>query len=256
MMSIDEIRYLTHRQTTHLGRSLKHFEEIDSTSAYLKRLAREGSPKLPEGLIVVADAQSAGYGQQGRTWVSGKAQGLYCSLYLPVQAPFRPYSLMAGLAAVEAIHACSSTREVGLKWVNDVVARGRKLGGILAEIVSQSGGAQALVLGIGLNLETPELPEAIALSDLGPPPAREILLAHLMNGLETWLEATDEAVYAQWQRYSVTLGQRVSIQLLSETIEGLAVSLTRSGALQLRLDDGSTREIVSGTARLADGRYC
>lgn len=208
------------------------------------------------GHLVLADCQTAGYGQQGRTWLSGKAQGLYCSLYLPVQAPFRPYSLMAGLAAVEAIHACCPTRDVGLKWVNDVVARGRKLGGILAEIVSQPGGPQALILGIGLNMETFELPEAIALADLGPPPAREVLLAQLMNRLETWLEASDEAVYAHWQRYSVTLGQRVSVQLPAETLEGLAEGLTKSGALLLRLDDGSTREIVSGTVRLADGRYC
>lgn len=255
-MSLNETRYLEHLQSSHLGHQLEHFDEVDSTSAYLKRLAREGGAGLSAGHLVLADVQSAGYGQQGRTWVSGKAQGLYCSLYLPVQAPFRPYSLMAGLAAVEAIHACSSTRDVGLKWVNDVVARGRKLGGILAEIVSQPGGPQSLVLGIGLNLETPELPEAIALADLGPVPSREVLLAHLMNRLETWLEASDETVYAQWQRYAVTLGQRVCVQLPSETIEGLAEALTRSGALQLRLDDGSTREIVSGTVRLADGRYC
>ena len=255
-MSFDQDRYQVAIHTRILGRSPVHFSEIDSTSAYLKRLVRSGASDLSDGMLVLADSQTAGYGQQGRTWVSIEAEGFYCSLYHPIQAPTRPFSFMAGLAAIDAIRAIVPNHEVGLKWVNDVVARGRKLGGILAEIISRPGGGQALVLGIGLNLSTPDLPEAISLSELGARPEREILLAHLMNTLENWFARPDEDVYSQWSLNSVTLGQRVRVQLPSETLEGRALELTSNGALKLQLDEGSFREVISGSLRLADGRYC
>ncbi|MBO9542777.1 biotin--[acetyl-CoA-carboxylase] ligase [bacterium] len=250
-------------QTRWLGQDLAHFADIDSTSAHLKREARSGTA-LTEGLVVLADAQSAGYGQHGRAWSSAEQSGLYTSIWLPAHYAQRPLTLLAGVATVEALRELTAQESIGLKWVNDLVAQGRKLGGILAEMVGgpgNTGGRHGLILGIGLNLAAQEArPEAIALSHLAPLPSREQILASMLNRLEHWLDRVttegEEVLCDRWRTYSVTLGQHVRAQLHTETIEGFAEDITRTGALCIRRPDGTMREIASGTVRLADGRYC
>lgn len=262
-MSFDTAAYRTFLQTRWLGQALSHFTDIDSTSAHLKREARSGRP-LPEGLAVLADTQSAGYGQHGRTWSSAERSGLYVSLWLPAHYAQRPLTLLAGVATVETLRALTAQESIGLKWVNDLVAQRRKLGGILAEMIGgpgNLGGSHGLILGIGLNLQTQEAqPEAIALSHLAPLPSREQLLASMLNRLEHWLDRVtaegEEALCDRWRAYSVTLGQQVRAQLHSETIEGLAEDITSTGALRIRRVDGTLCEIASGSVRLSDGRYC
>jgi BirA family biotin operon repressor/biotin-[acetyl-CoA-carboxylase] ligase len=262
-LSFDRTTYQAFLETRWLGHDLEHHPEIDSTSAHLKREARNGS-SLPEGLAVLADAQSAGYGQHGRTWSSQERSGLYVSIWLPAHYAQRPLTLLAGVATVEALRMLCGLPAIGLKWVNDLVAERRKLGGILAEMIggpANTGVRHGLILGIGLNLETQEaLPEAIALSHLAVVPSREQLLASIANRLEYWLDRVtaegEEDLCDRWRAYSVTLGQQIRAQLHAETIEGLAEDITRTGALRIRCADGTLREIASGTVRLADGRYC
>lgn len=262
-MTFDRNAYHALLETRWLGQALEHHLDIDSTSAHLKREARRGA-SLPKGLAVLADAQSAGYGQHGRTWASQEQSGLYVSLWLPAHYARSPLTLLAGVATVEALRLVCAHEGIGLKWVNDLVVQRRKLGGILAEM--SAGGASTgtppgLVLGIGLNLSAQQaLPEAIALSELGMVPSRERLLAALVNRLEHWLDRItaegEEVLCDRWRAYSVTLGQQVRAQLHAETIEGLAEDITATGALRIRCADGAAREIASGTVRLADGRYC
>ncbi|HEY9899119.1 MAG TPA: biotin--[acetyl-CoA-carboxylase] ligase [Pantanalinema sp.] len=262
-MSFDRAAYHALLETCWLGQALDHHPEIDSTSAHLKREARNGSA-LEVGLAVLADSQSAGYGQHGRKWSSQEQSGLYVSIWLPAHYAQSPLTLLAGVATVEALRALSDHEGIGLKWVNDLVAERRKLGGILAEMVggpATPGVRHGLILGIGLNLAAQEaLPEAIALADLAPVPSREQLLASIANRLEHWLDRVkaegEEVLCERWRAYSVTLGQHVRAQLHAETIEGLAEDITRTGALRIRCADGTLREIASGSVRLADGRYC
>lgn len=261
-MNFDLDTYHATLRTRWLGRPLEHVPEVDSTSAYLKRLARSGEPLLA-GRVLLADAQSAGYGQQGRTWASDEARGLYVSVWLPPWAIATPLTLVVGVAAVGALRELTGGTAIGLKWVNDLVANGRKLGGILAEAVgsaSMPDRAHGLILGIGLNLEPPGLEEAIALSELGVVPRRDVLLATLWNHLEAALDALAEEgpapLLARWRDYSVTLGMAVRVQRFAEVVEGVAEDISDAGALLVRQADGTLASIESGTVRRADGAYC
>lgn len=250
-------------ETRWLGRHLEHVPEIDSTSSYLKRLARTSSQPLAEGRAIVADVQTAGYGQQGRSWVSEEARGLYVSVWLPARVIPTPFTLLAGVAAVGALRELVGEASIGLKWVNDLVAHGRKLGGILAEVVGSPNVPErpyGLILGIGLNLVPPGLAEAIALCELGSPPTRDRLLATLWNHLEREIDRLEaegtSALLDCWRSYAVTLGSPVRAQLYAEVVEGVAEDISDTGALLIRQSDGTLRAIESGTVRRADGRYC
>lgn len=217
-------------------------DETDSTSLHLKRLAVEGCPPWT---VVTARRQTAGYGQRGRSWVSAPDAGLYMSILLPLpaEAPTR-LPFMLGLGCRDGLLAW--TDEVRLKWVNDLVARRRKLGGLLVEVVK--GGA---VAGIGVNLASPDLPEAIGLRELvEPPPSLDELRDALLAGIRTRLERPFS--FDAWGDVSVTLGQRVRV----DALEGVAESLGPNGELQVRGDDGRLVDVVTGTVRLADGAYC
>ena len=217
-------------------------EEIDSTSLHLKRLAAEGAGPWT---VVTARRQTAGYGQRGRSWVSAPDAGLYMSILLPMpaEAPTR-LPFMLGLGCRDGLAAW--TDEVRLKWVNDLVARRRKLGGLLVEVVK--GGA---IAGIGVNLASPDLPEAIGLRELtSAPPGLDQLRDALLAGIQARLAAPFS--FDAWAAASVTLGQRVRV----EELEGVAEGLGPNGELQVRRDDGQLVDVVTGTVRLADGAYC
>ena len=135
---------------------IEHHARLGSTSDRLKEKAREGAP---EWAAVLADEQTGGRGRQGRAWASPPG-GLYISVLLrPPSAPASLIPLAAGVAVVEALRERGVSAE--LKWPNDVLARDRKLAGILTEASSSSSGLDWVVLGLGVNLVTPpeSLPE-------------------------------------------------------------------------------------------------
>lgn len=226
---------------------LTHLPETDSTSAHLKRALAEGAGAWT---AVTATRQTAGYGQRGRVWASPAAGGLYLSAAVPLPAAPTLLPLAVGLAVAEAL--APWTAEVGLKWVNDLVARGRKLGGVLVE--ASRGVA---VVGVGVNLHTPDVEAAIGLAELtaAPPSAAELapaVLASLAATLTRWEASGDEAVLGGWRQRAVTLGQPVVVDGLA----GEALDVGPAGELMLRLADGTLRAVVSGTVRHADGSYC
>jgi BirA family biotin operon repressor/biotin-[acetyl-CoA-carboxylase] ligase len=206
------------------------------------------------GTVVSADAQTAGYGQRGRTWVSAPGRGLYVSLLLPFPAtPFHlPFVL--GLGCRDALAAY--TDAVGLKWVNDLVARKRKLGGMLVELTKAGA-----IAGIGINLEAQEVPDGIALADLTPAvPDPTDLLARLLSGIERrhaqWQTEGFEPIRTDWMAASVTLGQAVQVIGEAQPVAGVAEGIGPSGELLLRRPDGGLETVISGTIRTADGAYC
>jgi BirA family biotin operon repressor/biotin-[acetyl-CoA-carboxylase] ligase len=234
-----------------LGQPHHHFAVTDSTNAHLKRLALDGAPA---GTVVSADAQTAGYGQRGRTWVSAPGRGLYVSMLLPFPAtPFHlPFVL--GLGCRDALAAY--TDEVGLKWVNDLVARRRKLGGMLVELTKAGA-----IAGIGINMAAQDVADGIALADLSPAiPGAEDLLARLLAGIERrhaqWQAEGFEPIRADWMAASVTLGRSIQVIGEAQPMAGVAESIGPSGELLLRRPDGRLETVISGTIRTADGAYC
>lgn len=228
---------------------------VDSTNAELKRRCRARFPDAPLGLALWTTEQRAGYGQRGRAWVTPAGAGLAFSMALPAGPEPGAWPFRAGLAAHEAL----GRPEVGLKWVNDLVARGRKLGGILVE-----GLGAVVVVGVGVNLlpRAEAGPEAIALAELGAPaPDAPALAARLAEALARWADRPDWA--GAWEALSPTIGTEVAVRPAEgdgasgepEAV-GRAVGLAPDGALRLLAPDGSERTIRHGRIRRLDGAYC
>lgn len=181
-----------------------HLESIPST----QDIARD----LPIGSIVLADHQSAGRGRQGHRWEAPKGTALLVSFVL------RPNPLLSLAAGVAAAEACGG--HVRLKWPNDLLLDGRKLGGILVEAASDKA-----ICGIGINLTW--APEEGAL--LNKP--RKVVFGRLQETIRTWSAAPADAVTSRWRELSATLGRRVRLTLPNQTIEGKADGISERGEL-------------------------
>lgn len=171
-------------------------------------IARE----LPIGSIVVADHQSAGRGRLDRRWDAPDGTALLASFVLE---PNPLLSLAAGVAAAEA---CGP--QVRLKWPNDLLVDGRKLGGILVEVVEGKA-----VCGIGINLSWAPPQGAMLGAN------RDELLERLADRLAAWRVASPEAVLTRWRELSATLGRRVRIEVSGEMHDGVAQDVGSRGEL-------------------------
>jgi BirA family transcriptional regulator, biotin operon repressor / biotin---[acetyl-CoA-carboxylase] ligase len=167
---------------------------------------------LPIGSIVVADHQSSGRGTHGRRWDAPPGTALLASFVLP---PSAVLSLAAGVAAAEA---CGP--QVRLKWPNDLLLDGSKLGGILVEATPVKA-----VVGIGINLTW--APEGAARLDQ----PRDDVLSRLRVEIERWTAAPPESVLERWRELSATLGRRVSIEFAGHVTEGVAQDIGPRGEL-------------------------
>ncbi|MCS7173302.1 MAG: biotin--[acetyl-CoA-carboxylase] ligase [Armatimonadetes bacterium] len=235
-------------RTRYIGRFLHTFERVSSTQDVARHLAIKGAP---EGTVVVAEAQTAGRGRLGRTWISPPG-GLYLSVVLrPLVSPpeVPKLSLVGGLSAARAIERVCRVA-VGLRWPNDLVVNGRKVGGVLAEAGPD---AWWVILGIGLNVHAvPGLPEGATslAAELGTPVDLGDLFCAVCAELEIVYEAfrgDDFATVLRWWRErSTTLGRWVRVYLPSGTYEGIAETVDEDGTLILRLPDGSAKRIVAG----------
>jgi BirA family biotin operon repressor/biotin-[acetyl-CoA-carboxylase] ligase len=168
--------------------------------------------EMPLGSVVVADHQTAGRGRSSHSWEAPRGTALLVSFVLP---PNPLLSLAAGVAAAEA---CG--RGVRLKWPNDLLLDGRKVGGILVE----ASPARA-ICGIGINLTW--APEGAAQLD----EPRDRLLERLRPAMERWSTAPADQVLARWRKLSDTIGKRVRVELPDRIVEGIAHDIDSSGSL-------------------------
>jgi len=236
--------------------------EVGSTNDWAKEeLARGAS----EGLVVIADRQSAGRGRHGRSWVSPPGQGLYLSVLLTPQVERDHLPLLTLMAAVAAARAVRNfTRApLGLKWPNDLLVGPRKLGGVLLEYCP--GARPGVVLGIGLNVNNrvfPEDIESIATSlaiENGAPADRLAVLRSLLSCLdeeyESFLLGGGPAIIGKWSELTSMFGEPVSVVQGPHLWEGMALRLDDWGRLIVQGDDGREMVFDSGevTLRRAGG---
>lgn len=168
--------------------------------------------ELPVGSIVVADYQSAGRGRYDRRWEAPIGSALLVSFVL------QPRALLSLAAGIAAARACGPN--VRLKWPNDLLLKGSKLGGILVEVTEGKA-----ICGIGINLtSSPEGGAALHVP-------REELLQRLRSEIEMWVIASDEEILKCWRELSDTLGRRVQIQVADQIAEGVASDLGSHGEL-------------------------
>jgi BirA family biotin operon repressor/biotin-[acetyl-CoA-carboxylase] ligase len=220
--------------------TVRHFEEIGSTNTEALEQAKAGAA---EGLVVVADHQSAGRGRLGRTWSAEPGSALLVSVLLRPPLPIDevPVVLMAaGLAACDAVEAAAGFRPK-LKWPNDLVVGDRKLAGLLTE--STGDPEPAVVVGLGLNVTAGaypgglEQPATSCEEEAGRPVDRAELLVGLLTALESRYSSVltpggRTATLEAYRADSATLGRRVRVELTGgDALEGEATAVADDGRL-------------------------
>lgn len=278
ILSLDQIQ--SELKSRLIGRSSTPNElhdVIDSTNNRAAELARNDAG---EGVIVLARQQTGGRGRLGRTWVSPPDSGIYLSVLLkpPAESLAQPglYTLATGTAVAGAVENVAGVR-LGLKWVNDLVFEGKKVGGILAEFPmgwtgANGGSGRYLVLGIGLNVRLSQeaLPEELkervtwleALTGMPVNPNMLVAqialqLEHAYDILRNDGDRASSRIIDEWKKRTVTLGREVQVTSGNTAFRGTATDIDASGALLVRNADGSIRAVHAGevTVRLTDGSY-
>jgi BirA family biotin operon repressor/biotin-[acetyl-CoA-carboxylase] ligase len=220
---------------------IRRFGTIGSTNAWLLDRAREGAP---EGLVAVADHQTAGRGRLDRTWEAPPGTSLLASVLLRPSLDAEHLHLATAVVALAAADACRAEAGVDpdLKWPNDLLAGGHKLGGVLGEALAGSGQVEAVVVGLGINVSWPEggagPPEGgVALNQLvGFDVGRDRLLAALLRSLEDRYQALGDvagqaAQASEYRRRCSTVGRLVRVELADETFTGTVADVTPEGHL-------------------------
>jgi BirA family biotin operon repressor/biotin-[acetyl-CoA-carboxylase] ligase len=235
---------------------IQWFEEVTSTNDVAAAFAENGAP---EGMVVAADAQSAGRGRLGRRWSSPPGAGLYVSIVLrppPATAPL--LTIAAGVAVCEGIERATGATP-DLKWPNDALISGRKVAGILAEAGATGAWLQHVVLGIGINLRPAAHPADLAstATSLEAELGREVdrglvfteLLAALAGRYAELQQGEIPAIVAQWRRLATrTLGRRVEWESNDRVLRGTARDIDGSGALLVETPAGIER-VIAGAIR-------
>ena len=239
--------------------------ETGSTNADLLARARAGAP---DGLVLVADHQSAGRGRLGRSWQAPAGASLLASVLLRPDLALSRAHLLTVALGVAAVDALQDLAEVpaALKWPNDVVVPDsqvgdgpldRKLGGILAESVVEDGRLSAVVVGMGLNVRWPSvLPVelasiAVAANHVSDQPLeRADLLVAVLLRFEHLVEslASEGGAATLRKRYLSccrTLDREVRVELADESFTGRAVDVREDGHLVVETEDGP-REVTAG----------
>lgn len=256
---------------------------VGSTNDLAKTLADQGAP---EGLLVIADEQSAGRGRMGRNWWSPPGHALLTSLLFRPASPYgildrdqRPnagptpfhiavqqLAMLCALAAADAVH-CLTGLSVELKWPNDLLVHNRKLAGLLAESIYRGNHLEAVIIGVGINVNTdfaqapPFITPATSLRrELNSPVCRSSLLVRYLSEVGRRYAALKYGTgpYAEWADRLATLGQRVTARAAHKAADknagndatpryttGIAERVDIDGALLLRTDDGALHRLLA-----------
>lgn len=250
-------------KTKIIGREIHFFPEAASTNTLAMEMAFKGAP---EGMVVVAETQTAGRGRLGRKWTSPKGN-LYFSVILRPSIPMHKAPLITLMGAVAAASAIRKTcgLDAGIKWPNDILISGKKVSGLLTEMSAEQDRIRHLVLGIGVDVNMPldELPPDFRMltttlsEEAGTKVDRTLLLRELLADLDQGYQVflrDPSAVLREWESLNVTVGNHVAISGAGETLEGLAQGVDYEGRLIVKLDDGTVRTVAAGDVTIVKGR--
>ncbi|TAK63853.1 MAG: biotin--[acetyl-CoA-carboxylase] ligase [Bacteroidetes bacterium] len=276
-LSPESIRKELH--TKIIGRNIILLETIDSTNIYLKSL---GSQQGPEGTVVLAEEQTAGRGRRGRNWTSQRGKNLTFSVLLHPTNQTQNVgllSLLAGLAVTKAIRS-SASLPAECKWPNDVLINGKKVCGILSEMVTSADNPPSIIVGIGINVNQTEFPEEIretatslflesasysaSLKTFGSeillPLKRDQnditlcfdrvrILQKVLEEVEYWYIQYQlqryEKIIQEWKRHCSMLGKTILFNQNGNIVSGVFADIAEDGALLLETN-GTVQRIIAG----------
>jgi BirA family transcriptional regulator, biotin operon repressor / biotin---[acetyl-CoA-carboxylase] ligase len=238
------------------GKHIYHYFKTASTNSVALELGHAGES---HGTVVIAEEQTGGRGRTGRSWHSEKTSGIYMSALLrpqisPILAPL--ITMAAGLAVRDAVQEETGV-VADLRWPNDLLAGGKKFGGILTEMYAEPSQVRFVIVGIGVNVNHTAMPAELAgiATSLrlitGEPVSRLQLLVRLLRHLESYynrfLTEGAEPILSRFAEVSsYARGKRVRIHTGSETYVGTTDGLEPNGLLRVRRDDGRNAVVISG----------
>lgn len=258
ILTYEEIKpYL---KTKYIGRSLLHFDSIDSTNKKAKEIAGKG---FVEGTVIVSEEQVCGRGRLGRNWFSPKGAGLWMSILLmPDIPPTEAYKIT--IIAAAAIHTALSEEGIRalIKWPNDIVIGSKKICGILTEMSAELSLIHYIIIGIGLNVNTTpeEFPEEIkdkASSlrvELDTAFNRKSIMSRILNNFETLYgrfiqNGSIEECISICKNNSAVVGREVLLIEGNKSSLVKVLDINHNGHLIIS-DNSGTREIISGEISL------
>jgi len=238
---------------------IHYFDEIDSTNLKAKSLAGSGAP---EGTIVISERQTKGRGRKTRGWFSPPRDGIYLSLILrpniaPRSAP--SMTLLTAVAIAETLLAVPGL-EIAIKWPNDILARGKKLAGILTEMSTTGERIDYAVVGLGLNVNTSRFPDEIEdratsiLIETGQRVRRVTLAKEYLKWHEEYYGVFQrigfEPIRKRWKELTNIMGQQVTVETIDTEYTGEVQDIDDGGALILRDETGGYRRVIFGDVTL------
>ena len=242
-----------------IGEKVHRVRSCSSTNDLAKELALAGEE---EGTVIIADEQTKGRGRMGRGWFSLKNKGLYMSVILrPSRSTISLLPLAAGLAVRKALFD-STGIEILLKWPNDLIWRGKKIGGILCESCFLGNRPSYVILGIGLNVshDPEDFPAQIRKEAVSIQMAknerirREEILPELWSALNLWydcfLRGEDRQIVSFFEKNSaLSPGERVAATTENEKFEGTFEGIDLKGRLVLQIA-GRKKVFFSGETQI------
>jgi BirA family biotin operon repressor/biotin-[acetyl-CoA-carboxylase] ligase len=244
-----------------LGRPMHLLATTSSTNDDAKRGAAEGAS---HGATWVAEAQTAGRGRQGRSWLATPGESILASVLLRARCPparLPPIALVAGLAVRDAVARAAPQARVTIKWPNDVLVEGRKVAGILVEAITVGARVDAVIVGMGINVHARDFPpdlEARATSVAlvsGHPPDRGELLADALAGLDRDLHVVLERglglFRARFESADALRGLVVRNDSGEDRDYGIASGVDDEGRLLVRREDGTLVRWGAGEVHFA-----
>lgn len=240
-------------KTNIIGKEIFHFDTIDSTNDYAKKIALEEL----DGTIIISEEQTKGRGRVGRQWHSKSGEGIWMSIILkpdiiPKKAPF--ITLIGGASIVRALNKLGV--ETFIKWPNDIIINNKKVAGILTELSAEVDKINYIVLGIGINTKTMKFSQEI--SEIATSLYREGYKISRVDVVRTILEEF-ENLYLQYvnenvrketlficRKYSAVIGK--DIYLIKEDEKELVrcLDINDDGNLIVRNENNIIKEIISG----------
>jgi len=236
---------------------IQHEIVVDSTSMLMQRMVQDGS--AVNKLCLTAESQTHGRGRRGNTWASPFAQNLYFSLLWRFDqglAAIEGLSLVVGMSLVETLRKQGAKAE--LKWPNDILLQGKKLGGILIDVIGETNGPCFVTIGVGLNVHMEKSKDGIsqAWTSLQKEQVmlnRSTLLAHLLNDLapniEHFAKEGFSAYSERWPEFDAYCNKEVMLLLGDAVILGQALGINRRGEIRIHTAMGE-KSFASGEVSL------
>nr|WP_281350055.1 biotin--[acetyl-CoA-carboxylase] ligase [Alkalibaculum sporogenes] len=249
--------------TKRIGKTIHYFEEISSTNDYAKKLAQNA---FEDGEVIIAGTQKSGRGRFSREWISPPNKGIYISLLLKPQISFENITQLTLFTALAICNALEEYVGINLeiKWPNDILLNSKKICGILTEISGEVDKINHVIIGFGINVNFDKVDfddtlknKATSLKiETSKTQDRKKIIQHILTVFDKYYEdylngENFENILKQYKSKMTIIEKNIVISIHNNTpASGTVIDITNSGALKIKMSDGSVKEFLSGEISL------